>query len=213
MASNEKLTIELLEQEAKAWHELSATQYDRKICTLLASINVASKSVECIDAVLEFVSAALRRNLPLLSESRACCAEQLLTMISGDNPVTLRPRIQQLFLLAWLQLGTVVRSGPEIVSTSPELPPGVSLPNGSDPDEITDPVMRQRAWAAVDQHKKAIERWSAKQRALRHLNRLATILRAKSGFADDELMQELRVAMLLAPGITPELQSFLEQDL
>ncbi len=213
MASDEKLNIELLEREAKAWHELSATQYDRKICTLLANINVASKSVEFIDVVLEFISAALRRNLPLLGESRACCAEQLLTLISEGNPVATRLRIQQLLLLAWLQLGAVVKSGPDVVSTSPELPPGVSLPNGSDPNKIADPDLRVQAWAAVEQHNKVIERWSAKQRALRHLNRLATILRAKPGYADDELMQELRVAMLLAPGIPPELRSLLEQDL
>lgn len=165
-----------------------------------------------VELVLALVDATLRRNNPLLTESRACCVEHLLTLISEDNTVALRLRIQQLFLMAWLQLGAVVKSGPDVVSTSPDLPPGVSLPNGVDPNEISDPDLREQAWAAVEQHQKQLERWSAKQQALRHLNRLATILRAKPGYADDELMQELRMAMLLAPGLPPELLKLLEQN-
>ena len=80
--------------------------------------------------------------------------------------------------MKWRQFGTAVACGLDSISVTPDLPPGIVLPNGVDPEEISDPALREQAREMAVRHSEAVERWNARQRALGHLHRLATLLRA-----------------------------------
>jgi hypothetical protein len=204
----------MLERETQAWRTLMPAEYDRAICGMLDDISAAPHSAERADAFLALASATLRRNGPTLTESRACVAENLLALVAVVSEPALHSRIRLLFLLAWLRLGAAVECGPESISVAPGLPPGVVLPDGADPATIADPTLREQAREAAVCHGEAVERWNAKQRALGHLHRLATLIRAaRLTFRDDEnATKELVAAMSLAPGVPLALRRSLEDD-
>ncbi|MEA2943320.1 MAG: hypothetical protein QOD09_3849 [Bradyrhizobium sp.] len=208
------LARQLLEQETQAWRGMAPAQYDHIICGLLDQASAAPPSAEAAEALLALASATLRRNGPILTESRARCAEHLLALVGSVSEPALQLRIRLLLLLAWLQLGTVVARAPQSVSMTPDLPPGVMLPNGADPEAISDPGLREQAREMAVRHSEAVERWNARQRALGHLHRLATLLRAaRPVFADDEdASKELAAAMSLAPGLPSALRQQLEDE-
>jgi uncharacterized protein YukE len=214
MVARGALVQEVLEREAKAWRDLSPAEYSLAICGILGEISATPPSAEQVEALLALSSATLRRNGRTLIDSRACCAEHLLALVSATSEPALHLRIRLLLLLAWLHLGSVVERGPEYISVAPALPPGVSLPEGADLAEISDPALREQARESAEGHEKAVEHWNAKQRALGHLYHLATSVRAaRPRFRDDEdAAQELAVAMSLAPGLPPELQRLLEDE-
>lgn len=214
MVGRGALVRELLERETKAWRDFSPAEYSLAICGILSEISAAPSSAEQVEALLALSSATLRRNGPTLIDSRACCAEQLLDLVPETSEPALHLRILLLLLLAWLHLASVVESGPENISVSPALPPGVALPEGADLAEISDPALREQARESAEDHEKTVERWNAKQRALGHLYHLATSVRAaRPRFRDDEnAAQELAVAMSLAPGLPPELRRLLEDE-
>jgi len=201
-----------LEREAQAWRDLTPAEYDRAVCGMLDDFGTASLTAEQVDAMLALAGATLRRDGPLLTESRACCAEHLLALVSLGPERTLRSRLYLLLLLAWLRLAAVVARGPESISVAPTLPSGVVLPDGVDLAEIVDPALREQAQEFARCHREATKRWNAKQRALSHLHNLATLaLATRSGFADDEVVtKEMATAMSLAPGLPSELQRLLE---
>jgi hypothetical protein len=205
---------ELLEREAEAWRSLSPSEYDRAMCGMLEEIGAASPSAEGIKALLSLASATLRRTGPPITESRACFAEHLLALGSMVSEPTQRSYLRLLFLLAWLQLAAVAERGPEAITVAPPLPPGAAMPDGVDPAAIADPVLRQQALEATTRHRQEAERWNAKQRALGHLRRIATLARASCyAFGDDkEAGRDLAAAMSLAPGVPPELRCVLVND-
>jgi len=207
-------TQQLLEREAQAWRDLPPAEYDRAVCGMLDDVGAAPHSPERVDALLALAGATLRRNGPTLTESPACCAERLLALGSAVSEPALHWRIGMLFLLAWLQLGAAVERGPESISVAPALPPGVALPNGVDPAAIADPALREQAREDVQRHREAAERWNAKQRALGHLTRLATLARASRGaFGDDgDAARELAAAMSLVSGLSAARRRLLQDD-
>ncbi len=204
----------LLEKEAEAWRDLVPEDYDRILCRMLDEISVAPHSTDRSAALLRLASVTLRRNGPTLTESRVCSAEHLLALIVAVSEPSLLVRIRLLFLLAWLQLGAVVERGPESISVTPGLPPGVVLPEGANSAAIGDSVLREQARKAAVHHGETVERWNAKQRALGHLPRLASLVRtARSAFNDDEnATKELLTAMSLTPGVPMALRRSLEDD-
>ena len=194
------MAAQFREREAEAWRDLTSAEYDRVLCATIEQLGAAPDSAERVEALLALASATLRRDASTLTESRACCAEHLLALVAEVPDPALHLRIRLLLLLAWLALGAVARRGPDFISTKPELPPGVILPTGADPDEIADPALRERAREASKRHGEAVEQWNAKQRALGHLNRLAALVdRAGPDFKDDEdAGQEFAAAISLA---------------
>jgi hypothetical protein len=207
-------TQDLLEKEAVAWRDLAPADYDRALCGMLDDISAAPHSADRSAALVTLTSATLRRDGPTLTESRACGAEHLLALIAAISEPALLLRIRLLFLLVWLRLGAVVEHGPESISVTPGLPPGVVLPEGADPAAIGDPALREQAREAAVRHGEAVERWNAKQRALGHLHRLAALVRtARPTFKDDEnATKELLAAMSLVPGVPCALRRSLEDD-
>lgn len=205
---------DLLEKEAVAWRDLAPADYDRTLCAILDDISSHPISADRSAALLTLISATLRRNGRTLTESRACSAKHLLTLITEVSESAMFLHIHLLFLLAWLRLGAVVERGPESISVTPGLPHGVAFPEGVDPAAIGDPALREQAQEADARHGEAAERWNAKQRALSHLHNLATLLRiARSTFKDGEnATKELVVAMSLAPGVPMALRRSLEDD-
>ncbi len=201
-----------LEREAQAWRDLTPAEYDRAVCGMLDDFGTASLTAERVDAMLALAGTTLRRDGPTLTESRACCAEHLLALVSLGSERALRSRLYLLLLLAWLRLAAVVARGPESISVAPALPSGVVLPDGVDPAEIVDPALREQAQEFARRHREATERWNAKQRALGHLHNLAALaLATRPGFADDEdVTKEMAMAMSLAPGLPSGLQRLLE---
>ena len=214
MTGSQTLPQQFLEREAEAWRVLLSTEYDHAFCKMLDDINDIPNASERIDTLLSLASRTLRRNEPTLTESRFCCAERLLRFASSLSEPAVLLRIRLLFLLAWLRLGEVVERGPESISVTPGLPPGVELPEGADPTEISDPALRKQARKAAIRHSEAVERWNAKQHALDHLNRLATLVRSvQIAFKDDEsATKELMAAMSTAPGLPPALRHSLQED-
>lgn len=214
MAAQGALTRELLRREAEAWHDLSPAEYDRALCRMLDDIDAASHPAERANAVLVLASETLRRNGPTLTESRFRCAKSLLALVSAGSESALLLRIRLLFLLAWLQLGAVIERGPEAISVTPALPPGVLLPDGADPAAVSDPVLREQAREAAWRHGEEVERWNAKQRALGHLHSLASLVGSARGTFKDEdnRTKELVAAMSLAPGVPFALRRSLEDD-
>jgi hypothetical protein len=214
MTSRGALTQELLEREARTWHDKSPVEYDTALCAMFDEIGAAPPSAERVEALLALSSVALCRNALTLTESRVCCSEHLLALVSTTSEPALHSRIRLLLLLAWLQLGAVVERGPESISVAPAFPPGVILPNGADPAEIADPALRQQAREIAARHDKTVELWNAKQRALDHLYYLATLIHAaQSTFRDDaDAKQELIAAMSLVPGLPLALRQLLEQE-
>jgi hypothetical protein len=205
------LTRQLLEREARTWRGVPPAEYDHILCGMLDEVSAAPPSTERVEALLALAGATLRRNGPTLTESRACCAEHLLALVPSVSEPALHLRIRLLFLLAWLQLGTVVTRGPESISMTPDLP-GIALPYGVDPEQIADPTLREQAREMAVRHSEAVERWNAKQHALGHLHRLATLLRAaRPVFRDDEdASKELAAAMSLAAGVPSALRQLFE---
>jgi hypothetical protein len=214
MTEHGALTQKLLVREAEALRDLSPAEFDLVTCGILDEISAAPPSAERVEALLALSSVTLRRNGPTLTESRACCAEHLLSLVSETSEPALHLRIRLLFLLAWLQLGSVVERGPDSISVTPTLPPGAALENGADPAEIADPALREQARVTVESHGKTVAHWNAKQRALGHLFRLATLVRAaRPSFRDEEdAARELAAAMSLAPGLPPALRRLLENE-
>jgi hypothetical protein len=210
MANFETFIRELRKAEAQSWSTMTPGEYDREVCRMLKDIVEEFKPARRVDAVLMLASLSLRRKCSLLAESRACIAQELLAQCSGQEGMEVRLRSLQLFLLAWLHLGEVVANGPESMSVSPDLPPGTSLPTGADPEEIGDPELREMAQSAATLHRRTLERWRARQTALRHLNRLASFLDAKKGWMDAGLLQELTLSMSMAPGMPEDLRGRLE---
>lgn len=205
---------EALEKEAKIWISLSPAEYDRAICKMLDGIGSAPLSTDKVEAILALSSAALRREDPALMDSRICCAEHLLALVSETSDPGLHSRILLLLLLAWLQLGAVVEQGPDYISATPHLPEGVVLPNGADPSHIPDPILREQTLEAVKDHIEAVKRWNAKQQALGRLRRLATVINAnRSNFRDvEDASKELNVAMSLMPWLPSALRQLLESE-
>jgi len=214
MITRADLTQELLEREATAWRDLSPAELDVALCAMFDEISAAPPSAQQVDALLALSSATLRRNSLALIDSRACCAEHLLALVSTTSEPALHLRIRLLLLLAWLQLTVVVERGPESISVAPALPSGVALPDGADPARIADPNLRRQAQEAIERHSKAVKQWNARQRALGHLHRLAALVHAtRPDFKDNEdAMKELAAAMSLAPGLPPALRRLLEEE-
>lgn len=214
MAAGRTLTQQLLEREAEAWRDLLSAEYDQALCRILDTVNAAPHVSERVAALLALSSQTLRRNGPTLTESRFCCAESLLALVPKVSEPALLLRIRQLFLLAWLRLGAVAERGPESISVTPHLPAGVALPDGVDPAAISDPALREQAQEITVCHGEAVERWNARQRALSHLQHLATlILSAGLTFSDHEFAaKELISAMSLAPGVSSALRHSLEDE-
>lgn len=202
----------LLEEEAVAWRDLAPADYDRALCRMLDDLRAAPPSADRSAALVALTSATLRREGRTITESRACAAEHLLALTKAASDPTPLLRLHLLFFLAWLRLGEVVERGPEFISVAPELPPGVVGPDGMNLAAIHDPALREQAREAAVRHAEAVERWNAKQRALGHLNRLATLaLAARPTFKDDEsVTKELWAAMSLAPGVPTTLRRSLE---
>lgn len=214
MVAGGALTQQLLEREAEAWRDLPPAEYDHALCRMLDDINAAPHSSERVDALLALASETLRRNGPTLTESRFRCAESLLALVPAVSEPALLLRIRLLFLLAWLRLGAVVEHGPESISVTPRLPPGVVLPDGADLAAISDPALREQAREAAVRHGEAVERWNAKQRALGYLHRLASLVHSASATFKDggNPTKELVAAMSLAPGLPFALRRSLEDD-
>ena len=190
------------DREAEAWRSLPPAAYDRTICAML-------EAAEGTDAMLALASIALRRSGATLTESRVCCIEQLLAVIPSIAEPVLQSRIRVLLLLAWLQLGAVAARVPESIARAPELPPGVTLPDGADPAAIHDPVLREQALEAAARHTELVEQWNASQRAIGHLRHFAVRLRLA---LPSQEWKELAAAMSLAPGVPPELRASLENE-
>lgn len=214
MADSRSLTQQLLEKEAEAWRDLPPAEYDHVLCGMFDDVSDVPHSAEQVDALLALASETLRRNEPTLTESRFRCVESLLALVSSVSELALFLRISPLFLLAWLRLGAVVERGPESISVTPSLPPGVVLPDGADPAAIGEPALNEQAREAAMRHDEAVERWNAKQRALGHLHRLASLVRSARVIFKDEknLTKELVAAMSLAPGLPSALRRLLEKN-
>jgi hypothetical protein len=198
---------QFLAREAAAWRDLPPAQYDQTLCALLDEARAAASSDEQVDALFELASTTLRRPGPTLSESRRCAAEHLLSLATRTPDPARLARLRLLFLLAWLQLGALVERGPESVAVAPSLPEGVVLPAGAALEAIADPALREAAHELAARHAEKVERWNAKQRALGHLQQLASSYRAaRSTLGDNVASEELEAAMVLAPGLPVELR-------
>jgi hypothetical protein len=211
---------EFLDREAKARYELSSKDYDSKLLAILDEISALPRSHETEAALLGVASATLRHADSSLVASRARCAELLLSLRAKPSNLELRRRMESLFLLAWLQLSDVVGRGPDSISSSPPLPEGVVLPNGADPEAITDPDLRAQAQELQKQYDEEVERWRAKHLALDKQILLATLVRAAGrdpNQEDKDGLFILAAAMALAPGlpanIRKSLQDFAQESL
>jgi hypothetical protein len=214
MNDNRGLTQNLLQKEAEDWRILPRADYDRDLCGMLDQAAALSDSAERATVLMELASAVLQRNDPTLTESRARVAMHLLALLHAVSETASLTRIRQFLLLAWQQLGTTVASGPESISVTPDLPPGVVLPNGADPSAIVDPALRKQAQEAVVRHREAVELWNAKQRALGHLGHLAALVRrARVALKDHgNVTSEMLATMASAPGISSALPQLLEDE-
>src|SRR5712691_6200354 len=74
MAAREVIIRQWLEKEAEAWRDLPPREYDRALCAILEEIANRVDSSDGVDALLALTSATLRRDNPVLVESRACSA-------------------------------------------------------------------------------------------------------------------------------------------
>ncbi|WP_346290788.1 hypothetical protein [Sphaerothrix gracilis] len=198
-------------QESEAWENLSSTEYDSELSRLFNVIKAAPTGLVPVNAVIALTSQALRRNQAAFIESRFCCAECLLVFASATADAMALLRLRMLFLLAWLHLGAAAARGPDAISATPDLPPGVTLPDGADPILIQDPILRAQAQEAVKQHRAAAACWNAKQRALGYLYQLAEEVKMISASTSitERPLQELLMAMALASGVPSALQQSL----
>ena len=181
-------------REHQAWRELSLEEYERAVCAMMS------------EGSFDLVRATLRRQNPLLTESRACAAEWLLSVLSSGNNAS----AAILFLACWLQLSQTILRGPESVTESAPLPAGAALPEGADPALITNPELRHQAELLVQRHAEQVQLWNAKQRAVGHLVRIIALLRAARPRLG-ETFDDLTLAMSLAPGLPSQVESQLQQ--
>lgn len=205
--------MEFLAKESKAWCELSPAEYDIAVCNMLDEIGGALASSERIETLLALASTALRRNHPILIDSRSHCADCLLALATSTTETSILLRIRLLLLLAWLQLGATINSDfAESISVTSALPSGVVLPDGAASFGISDPALCRQAQEIAKSHSDAAQRWNAKQRALSHLYRFAALMRVAwpDASANDDATKELKTAMLLMPGLPPSLRSQVE---
>ncbi|HEY7379344.1 MAG TPA: hypothetical protein VH542_11715, partial [Steroidobacteraceae bacterium] len=143
------------------------------------------------------------------AHSRACCAEQLLSLAPQTAVPELRAHMRSLFLLAFERLGTTAALGADRIEMTPALPPGVTLPSGADPGTIPDAAKNQEALAAAERHRQSIELWNAKQRALDDLTYLTHLVLARDVNQERELWRTWTAAMSLTPGLPDELRDLL----
>jgi hypothetical protein len=194
---------DLLEEEARAWRKLSRAEYDRAICALVERHASESESLRSPDVLFAIASATLRRSDETLTESRAVCADRLLTVACASENVDEHSRACVLFLLAWLRLLSSAAGGPEKIHMVPPLPEGVDIFYGGDIEAISDPILRAQARVMSEHHLIEIDRWNAKQHALSHLGLLAVLLRIRSRHRDDNATwEELCTAAALAVELT-----------
>jgi hypothetical protein len=194
---------DLLDDEAHAWHESSPTEYDAAVTELIERNASDSESSPSANVLLAIAGATLRRPGQLLVESRAMCAQRLLSVISATQSAGESSRAHLLFLLAWLQLVGSLAKGPSTIRTTAELPAGANIPHGADIEYISDPALRAEARAMAESHLQEVERWRAARHAFRHLVHLATVLRMRSRHPENgPAWEELRVAAVLTVELT-----------
>ncbi|WP_168790598.1 hypothetical protein [Paraburkholderia aromaticivorans] len=203
---------ERLEQEQRSWSAMLPEQYDRVMCEMLEGLDVGMNTPERLEALLALADAILHRNAPRLIDSRACIFEQLLAVASDPATATSRRRIHALLLEAWRQLVAEAAAGPEHVSAVPDLPRGLVLPSGADPQAIDDPILRDAARELDIRYAQEVERWTASQRAIGHLYRLVALVHGFERAAGDssEVDKQLERAMSAAPGLPSTLRKRLE---
>ena len=208
MRSDPELSRQLLAMEAQAWQNLTGAEYDRAVCEILGRI--APSTPQEATALLVLATRTFCRERSTAVESVARLAERLLT-VGASTPFP--TRVYLLILLAWYRIATVAAQGPETISRSPALPTGAELPSGADWTVIADPILRERAQGLGEQHAHTVQQWNAKQNAIEHLYRTATLVRAaRSNATAVDDFKVLQTAMSLAPGLPDELRSLLQKD-
>jgi hypothetical protein len=171
MAADERQR--LLAEEADWWREKSPEAYDQAVATLVDGLG-GGPSTD-LDALVELAEAILKRRDPALVLSRGRLAIALAVAFQGATERQ-RRRIASLVVAAAAQLRALADAGPTTIAAAPELPPGVLLPAGADPDLITDPRLRELADEAAAVHRRAVVRWTAKQRAIGQRQELRALL-------------------------------------
>lgn len=182
--------VRVLRAEAAVWRESvgvgepadageSMERYDRAVADLIDGQSAATGDASGAQrrALLELAQTVLERPAAELVEVPAAVVRSLITVLPSLDAADLR-RAAALVIAAWRRLVTVAGKGPTSIDTAPELPPGVLLPAGADPAQITDPGQRAEADQLAARHRDEVRRWSARQRALGSLQHAAALAAA-----------------------------------
>ena len=197
-------TTDLLRAESAAWQSDQADDYDRVVADLIEQAVAAPATDPRADTMLDLIDISLHRTAPALVETPGRAALALVTQLPHLADAR-RARACVLILVAVRRLGTVVERGPASIARAPELPPGSQLPAGADPDQITDPQLREQAARNAETHREQLERWTDRQRALRLLEEITALLLATTTEASSPIA-DLVADLLLVPGFPPEQQ-------
>lgn len=203
------LAQRMIEADAAAWADAEdRAAYDLTVSRLIEGLDESADRAAGKEALLTLGERWLSRAGPGAPDTAAQLAERLMRASTSDSASDVA-RAEALFLRAWESLCNVAERGPRSISVAAPLPEGLVLPEGADPSAV--PGYETEARQQADDHARAATLWNDRQAALRHLERLAALIRDPAiGGAPDRA--PLMAAMARTPGVPPALADSLSQD-
>ena len=202
------LAQRLVEADAAAWADAEdRAAYDLTVSRLIEGLESADRAASK-EALLTLGELWLSRPGPGAPDTAAQLAERLLRAATTDSASDVA-RAEALILRSWESLCYAADRGPRSISVAAPLPEGVVLPEGADASAV--PGYEAEARQQADDHARAATLWNDRQAALRHLERLAALIRdpAIRGAPD---RAPLMAAMARTPGVPPALADLLSEE-
>jgi hypothetical protein len=203
------LAQRLVEADAAAWADRKdRAAYDLAVSRLIEGLDESADRPDQLEALPALAEAWLGRPGSGAPDTAALLAERLLAVVHGERaPVV--ARAEALFLRAWESLGDTANRGPRSISVAAPLPEGLVLPEGADASAV--PGYEAAARHQADDHARAATLWNDRQAALRHLERLAALIRDPAASRGSRDRTSLMAAMARTPGVPPALAASLAQ--
>ncbi|GAB6094356.1 hypothetical protein JCM14469_06080 [Desulfatiferula olefinivorans] len=169
------LIVHFEHREETAYRERETADYDLAIGSMIEEVRMLPRADEQAVILSALALSALGRGEALSSEGLSRIAETFLDLASKAFDPENRMTLMLLFLRAWNALAVTALKSPPFIHMNPDLPEGVLLPSGADPELIEDKALRDQARDMAARHRLAVKRWNAGRRAQAHLTDLANL--------------------------------------
>lgn len=197
------LIVHFEHREDQAFQEREQSDYDQALGVMIDEIRMLPHADEQASVLSSLALSVFRREGALSSDGLSRFAELFLDLASKAFDPENRLTLMLLFLRVWNMLASMVRNSPPSAPMNSDLPEGVCLPSGADPDQIDDKNLREQDHVLAAQHRLQVDRWNDGQQAQAHLTDLAglSVTAFSSLFDTLEARQAFLAVMKQAEGL------------